>query len=279
MNPKKNKSKKMFGKKLVGISVLIIVIVLVFQTVVNYGVEITSYLLFPVQKKIYVLGNYLKDTSDAVTKYKKILKEDKILREKNIQYERAMEINRELLNENIKLRRILNIKERDNLDIKVAKINFRKHINLYEKFYIDLGSNDGIKKNMIVLSEDNKLIGRVSRVYGNYSIVKMITAENSNISALSSITNMLGIIRGSNEDDGTLYFEPNTFKNTLQIGEKLYTSGVSDIYPKGLYIGYISEIDDAKGDVFRSIKVRNDVDVLNLTDVMILMPRKKGEEK
>ena len=131
---------------------------------------------------------------------------------------------------------------------------------------------------MIVLSDDNKLIGRIGRVYSDYSVVDMITGENSNVSGLSD-SNMLGVVKGSNEDDGTLYFEPNTFQNTLHVGEKIYTSGISDIYPKGIYIGEIAQIDDVQGDVFRSIKVKNDVDVLNLNEVLILIPKDKKEEK
>ncbi|WP_410207624.1 rod shape-determining protein MreC [Fusobacterium sp.] len=271
-------SNNFFSKKLVIILLAIVFAFALFQGIVNYGVELISYVVFPIQKKIYEAGNYIKDTSDAVAKYKEILQENETLKEQNIKYERAMTCNRQLLNENIRLRRILNMKEEKELSIRVAKVNFKNHNNLYERFYIDLGKNDNIKKNMIVLSEDNKLVGKIGRVYSDYSVVDMITGENSNVSGLSE-SNMLGIIKGSNEDDGTLYFEPNTFQNTLHIGEKIYTSGVSDIYPKGIYIGEISEIDDARGDVFRSIKVKNDIDVLDLNEVLILIPQEIKEEK
>ena len=273
-----NNSNNFFSKKLVIILLGIVIAFALFQGIVNYGVEIISYVVFPVQKKIYEAGSYIKDTSDAVAKYKQILEENEVLKEQNIKYERAMTCNRQLLNENIRLRRILNMKEEKELNIRVAKVNFKNHNNLYERFYVDLGKKDNIKRNMIVLSEDNKLIGRIGRVYSDYSVVDMITGENSNVSGLSE-SNMLGIVKGSNEDDGTLYFEPNTFQNTLQVGEKIYTSGISDIYPKGIYIGEISEIDDARGDVFRSIKVKNDIDVLDLNEVLILIPEDRKEEK
>ncbi|MBM6876478.1 rod shape-determining protein MreC, partial [Fusobacterium mortiferum] len=65
----------------------------------------------------------------------------------------------------------------------------------------------------------------------------------------------------------------------IEIGEKIYTSGISEIYPKGLYIGKVSEIDEDNGELFRSIKVKNDIDILNMMEVLILMPEDKKEVK
>ena len=105
-------------------------------------------------------------------------------------------------------------------------------------------------------------------------MVDMITGENFNISALTE-NNMLGIAKGSNEGNGELYFEPNTFENTIKSGEKVYTSGISDIYPKGLYIGYISDINEDESEIFRSIKIKTDIDVLNLNEVLVIIPKEK----
>ena len=275
---KNSSSKKNFGRKLFVILFGVVGGFALFHGFVNSTVDFTSYLVFPIQKRIYSIGTSIKETSDAITKYKEVLEENKHLQAENIKYEQVVAYNNELLDENERLRKILGMKEENKLDIKVAKVNFRNQNNLYERFFIDLGSKDGMAPNMIVLTGDNKLIGKIGKVYNDYSVVDMITGENSNVSALSE-SNMLGIVKGSNEDDGTLYFEPNTFQNILQVGEKIYTSGISDIYPKGLYIGDISEIDEAQGDVFRSIKVKNDVDAIDISEVLILMPKTKKEEK
>mgnify|MGYP001317505269 CR=1 FL=1 len=47
-------------------------------------------------------------------------------------------------------------------DLRVARVNFRTPSNLYERFYIDLGKNDGMEKDMIVLSGKN-LIGKIGK--------------------------------------------------------------------------------------------------------------------
>lgn len=275
---RKNKSSRSAKRRKVYIAVVcIFFLLLIFKGVINHGVELVSYVVFPIQKKIYEIGDYIKRTKEAIVSYQEILEENQVLKNEQIKYDILLSYNEKILEENRRLQEILKIKEEKNLNLKVAKVNFRNPSNLYTRFYINLGKKDGVKKNMIVLSGET-LIGKVGRVYENYSIVDMITSENFNVSALTE-SQMLGIIKGSDEEDGTLYFEANTFQNNIEIGEKIYTSGISEIYPKGLYIGKVSEIDEDNGELFRSIKVKNDIDILNMMEVLILMPEDKKEVK
>lgn len=275
---RKNKSSRSAKRRKVYIAVVcIFFLLLIFKGAINHSVELVSYVVFPIQKKIYEIGDYIKRTKEAIVSYQEILEENQVLKNEQIKYDILLSYNEKILEENRRLQEILKIKEEKNLNLKVAKVNFRNPSNLYTRFYINLGKKDGVKKNMIVLSGET-LIGKVGRVYENYSIVDMITSENFNVSALTE-SQMLGIIKGSDEEDGTLYFEANTFQNNIEIGEKIYTSGISEIYPKGLYIGKVSEIDEDNGELFRSIKVKNDIDILNMMEVLILMPEDKKEVK
>lgn len=274
---KKKSSKNIKKRKRYIIFVFVVFFLVVFRSTVNSGVELLSYIVFPVQRKIYKIGNYIKETKEAVIKYRKILQENRDLKNEQIKYDMLVYYNQRISEENTRLRKILEIKEEKKLKVRVAKVIFRNHNNLYIRFYIDLGKKDGIKRNMIVLSEET-LIGKVGRVYENYSIVDMITSENINVSSITE-SQMLGLIKGSNEEDGTLYFEANTFQNNIIVGEKVYTSGISEIYPKGLYIGRVSEVDEDDSELFRSIKVKNDIDVLNMNEVLILMQDEEQREK
>ena len=275
---RKNKiSKSAKRRKIYIVSLCVLFLFLIFKGAINHGVELLSYIVFPIQKKIYQVGNYVKETKEAIISYQEILEENNQLKNEQIKYDMLVSYNEKLQEENTRLREILGIKEEKKLNLKVARVNFRNPSNLYVRFYISQGKKDGIKKNMIVLSGET-LIGKIGRVYEDYSIVDMITSENFNVSAITE-SQMLGIIKGSDEDDGTLYFEASTFQNSIVVGEKVYTSGISEIYPKGIYIGKVSKIDNSDGEIFRSIKVKNDIDILNMTEVLILMPEEKKEEK
>lgn len=275
---RKNKSSRSAKRKKIYLTIAgVFFVLLIFKGAINQGVELLSYVIFPIQKRIYAVGDYIRRTKEAIVSYQAILEENQVLKNEQIKYDILLSYNEKILEENRRLQEILKIKEEKNLNLKVAKVNFRNPSNLYTRFYINLGKKDGVKKNMIVLSGET-LIGKVGRVYENYSIVDMITSENFNVSALTE-SQMLGMIKGSDEEDGALYFEANTFQNNIELGEKVYTSGISEIYPKGLYIGKVSQIDEDNGELFRSIKVKNDIDILNMMEVLILMPEDKKEVK
>lgn len=272
------KKDKTSGKKtkILILFICIILILFFFRGIINSGVDKIGTIFFPIQKTIYNTGNYFKETSYAVTEYKHILEENKRLKNENVKLDMAIEFNKTLVEENKRLQELLKMKETVPLDLRVAKVNFRSPSNLYERFYINLGTKDGMQKNMIVLA-GKTLIGKIGKVYEDYSLVDMVTGENFNLSVLTE-SQMLGIAKGSDEGTGELYFEPNTFENTLQLGEKVYTSGISEIYPKGLYVGYISEIDQDESQIFRSIKIKTDLDILNLNEVLVIVPKEEKEK-
>lgn len=272
------KKDKTSGKKnkILFLFICIILILFFFRGIINSGVDKIGTIFFPIQKTIYNTGNYFKETSYAVTEYKHILEENKRLKNENVKLDMAIEFNKTLVEENKRLQELLKMKETVPLDLRVAKVNFRSPSNLYERFYINLGTKDGMQKNMIVLA-GKTLIGKIGKVYEDYSLVDMVTGENFNLSVLTE-SQMLGIAKGSDEGTGELYFEPNTFENTLQLGEKVYTSGISEIYPKGLYVGYISEIDQDESQIFRSIKIKTDLDILNLNEVLVIVPKEEKEK-
>lgn len=267
---RKKNSKGSIKNKLLIVLFSIFLVFVLFKGIVNSGVEIISYVVFPIQRQIYKIGNFFKESSEAVVSYKAILEENRTLKNEYVKYDMLLMYNKELSEENERLREILKMKEEKKLNIKVAKVNFRNPNNIYERFYIDLGKKDGIKKNYIVLAGEN-LIGKIGKVYDDYSIVDMITGENYSVSSLTE-NNNLGIVRGSNEGDGTLYFEANTFQENISVGEKIYTSGISEIYPKGIYLGKVSEVIENGAEVLKSVKVESGIDILNLAEVLILMP-------
>lgn len=257
--------------------IFVLLVAFFLRDIVNIGMGVVNNLLFPIQRKIYEVGNFIDDSKDAATNYKKILEENKKLKDENIKYNLILTQNKILEEENDRLREILELKSESKYEIKVAKVNFRTPTNLYEKFFIDLGTENGIKKDMLVFSQDI-LVGKISKVYNDYSLVEMITGENFSISAITE-SGMLGILKGSDEGDGSLYFEPNSFQGELTVGEEIYTSGISDIYPKGIFLGKISEFDNQEGELFRSIKVKNDMDIVDLKEVLIMLPKERKDRK
>lgn len=261
----KDKSQK---SKMPIVAIIILLMLFVFGGLIVKFTGFLSKVVFPVQEAIYQRGVYVKELGKTLLEYKRILDENKVLKAAKTRVEMLDSTNKNLIIENIRLKELLDMKQSVSMDFKVATVNFRKPENLYENFYINLGKDKNIEKDMVVFVDKN-VVGKVREVFDDYSIVDMLTGKNYSISAMSE-NNMLGVIKGSDEGDGTLYFEPNTFREDIRVGEKIYTSGISEIYPKGLYIGEVVEVNG--NEFFSSIKVKSEIDIINMTEVLIMVP-------
>lgn len=106
----------------------------------------------------------------------------------------------------------------------------------------------------MVVIHNNSLVGKIIKVYENFAEVSLITNDKIELSAKIKDKNYLGVISGSDDEDGLLTFRLTAPENTVEVGDEIYSSGISDIYPEGIYIGKIIEIDDT----FNNIKVEPD---------------------
>lgn len=229
------------SKVLNTIYVFIILMVVVFfaKDVFMYTMTEIEELFLPLQSRIYFLGKKAKESTESVINYKELLSENSKLKHTLVEKSLIEEKNQRLLEENNRLRELLDMKDHFKFKFKVGKISFQQTREMYESFAINIGEVDGIEKNMPVLFNES-LIGKVEKVFKNYSIVQMITFQDSIVSA-NAANDTVGIVKGNRSDE--LVFEPVSFHEAqLNVGDKVYTSGISDIYPKGLYIGEICEI-------------------------------------
>lgn len=252
---------------------MIFLVLVVFSLIFNrFLIEIKQFLdrtFLPVQSKIYTASESITEKSKVVFSYKDILAENEKLKKENMELKLLNSANEVIQKENERLVELLAMKETNTVikNIKFARVVFKDINNINSKFYIDLGEADGIEKNMIAVYNNN-LIGRISEVYEKNALVTMITDNNSRIS-VRSINNLLGIAQGNDIGENSMYFQPSTFEESLEVGDEILTSGLSEIYPEGLKIGTIEEINKSENNIFKSIKIKPEFNSKNLREVMV----------
>ena len=113
----------------------------------------------------------------------------------------------------------------------------------HSSFKIDKGTDDGLKVNMNVIAS-GWLVGIISETGSNYSIVKTITENNSNVSGMLIDTNETCIVQGDVELMDTGMIRVSHFKSDVVVrnGDKVVTSNISDRYLQGILIGYIKDV-------------------------------------
>lgn len=252
---------------------MIFLVLVVFSLIFNrFLIEIKQFLdrtFLPVQSKIYTASESITEKAKVVFSYKDILAENEKLKKENMELKLLNSANEVIQKENERLVELLAMKETNTVikNIKFARVVFKDINNINSKFYIDLGEADGIEKNMIAVYNNN-LIGRISEVYEKNALVTMITDNNSRIS-VRSINNLLGIAQGNDIGENSMYFQPSTFEESLEVGDEILTSGLSEIYPEGLKIGTIEEINKSENNIFKSIKIKPEFNSKNLREVMV----------
>lgn len=108
---------------------------------------------------------------------------------------------------------------------------------------VNRGKNHGIKKDNIAVF-GNMLVGKVSEVFSDFSFVTPITAPDTTVGIVTGNEDV-GMISGANALYRKNMCELSFFSNTAKFAqnETVYTSGMSDIYPRGMVIGKIKSKD------------------------------------
>ena len=257
-------------KILLPILAVIIVTVLIFNRLLFKLKDQIDKVALPIQSKVYNVANRAISIKDIIFSYEEIIAENENLKKENMELKIQKERNQKILEENERLLKLLEMKENSIYkgNLKFARVSFSDINNLNNKIFIDLGAEDGIKIDMITVYGDY-LVGKIVAVHNNYSEVELITNPNSIISA-KTMRDILGIARGSDEEDGLLYFQPSIVEDNLKEGDEIVTSGISDIYPESIKLGKIEKIDNKENYSYKMVTIKPGFESKDLREVIII---------
>ena len=190
-----------------------------------------------------------------------LLKTEANLFQLNLQKLRLLE------NENRELRKVLNIKNVIKNEIIVGEIVLPSHSNGVSQILINKGLDDGISLGSPVMNNQG-LIGQVVRVDKNLSTIKNITSNNFAISAVSESGAISTLVFGNGSPYLKIYRLPAYEK--LVVGDYLLTSGLDQIYPKGIKIGKVIKIIPTNNIQFNEIIVQPMTSPESFSQVMII---------
>ena len=117
---------------------------------------------------------------------------------------------------------------------------------------IDKGSTSGLAVGMPV-TDANGAIGQIIKCGPTSSTVRLITDENSAVSALVQSSRSQGVLSGS--VDGTLRLTRVRTDQMVEIGDTVVTSGLGGVFPKGLPLGTVLSVERTSGSMYYDIEV------------------------
>lgn len=128
------------------------------------------------------------------------------------------------------------------------------------------GSRDGIARDQAVITPRG-VVGRVIEAAPGAAKVQTILDPNSGVAALIQRTRVQGILVGDGESACRLDFVSDMAR--VDVGDVVVASGLDEIHPKGMILGVVSEVGEAR-DLTRHVKVRPEVDFQRLEEVLVL---------
>lgn len=140
--------------------------------------------------------------------------------------------------------------------------------NTHDIRLINRGSNQLVQRNYIVLRKEG-LVGRIQSVSPFQSSVQLITDQRSRISALIQRNRIRGLIYGTHQG---LEMRQINKQATIKIGDRVISSGLGGLYPKGLLIGWVREIRQQKHELFKTAILDSAVDFNLIEEVFVIVP-------
>ncbi|MBI3326759.1 MAG: rod shape-determining protein MreC [Nitrospinae bacterium] len=168
-----------------------------------------------------------------------------------------------------RLQRLLNFKEWLPPEMVATEVVGRDSNNWTEIIYINKGTRDGVSKGLAVVTHEG-LVGQVIHAAPMNSKVMLITDFRSGVDALVQRTRTSGVVAGRGRNVAELKFLP--VGADVQPGDRLISSGMGGVFPKGLIIGEVKGI-HLNGSQFQDVEVKPSIDFSRLEEVLVLVKR------
>ncbi len=243
------------------------------------GIVLT--ITYPIQYITYNVIEFVDETITIVKDNKKLLEQNKQLKsELDLLKIQLIEL-KNLENENLKLKNLLNFiqdlqkKSKRDLIFVSSKVIGYSGDNWINSIIIDVGNSSGIQEGDLVIA-NGYLVGIVSEVGQFSSSVLLVSNKNFKITCRTRKTREVCFFQGVDNKTGKLNFVKP--EQDIRIGDIIETTNL-DNKPSGIPIGVIKEVSYEEGNFFKDVKVKLFLYPYSLEYVVVLLNNRENDEK
>ncbi len=201
--------------------------------------------------------------------------ENRRLKRENDQLKNQLLLHQEGYLEGLRLQKLLTMKDQSDYVSMTARVIGMDQKSLIKTILINKGTSHGIRNGLPVINEQG-VLGRIIETSWHVSRVLLISDGNSNIDALVQGTRVQGMLQGSGAMRCMLKYIAKT--EEVKTGDLVVSSGMTEIFPKGLLLGTVIRADKKDSGLFQRIEVVPAVDFTRLEEVMVLMVAEKKKK-
>lgn len=174
----------------------------------------------------------------------------------------------ESLQENERLRSLLDFKERSTLNLRAAEGIATNPMPGVNSLLIDVGRNAALRKHMAVIN-DQGLVGKLVQVAERTSVVQLLLDRNVGAAVRFADCRADGITAWGGRE--SLLIEGVPASAPIHLGEKIITSGLDGVFPEGIPVGQVIQTELVPESLFLRVEAKPIVDFSVLEDVFVVL--------
>ncbi len=200
-----------------------------------------SVLVSPIQRLATLPLTLMQQAGEFFVTQTSLLEEKRTLQRQHGQDAVQLVQQQSLLQENLQLRNLLELKQRNPLTGQFAEIVYAERDVFRRKVLINKGSLAGVQPGQVVM-DDKGIVGQITRVFPWLSEVTLIT-EKDHAVPVQVLRNGLRSIAFGAGDISQLSLRYMPVSTDIQNGDILITSGIDGLYPPGIPVAKVEKIE------------------------------------
>ena len=235
---------------------------------------------FEIQAPLTVADSYAHDLQDfwsnRLRSKDELLQAGRDLAGLVAKYDFSVQQNQQLEADILRLENLLNLPPLPAFRLEPARVAQRDFSGWWQRFTIRKGKNFGLTVGAPVVFSGG-VVGRITEVHRYTAVVDLVTSPTFRLAASLAGDNRPISYQGGLNDSfkaprGTVEFVPLEFTTARNAPRRLVTSGLGGIFPAGLSIGEILNLELSADGLFKAGDVQLDERIGTLTEVTVLVP-------
>ncbi len=220
--------------------------------------------------RAYTIGfiGLMQNAFSVIPNVFELQRENRVLRQMNVNLTDEVSRLREARLENLKLRAMVGLKESGKYSLVTADVVAKSSMLLRNTLTLNVGETDGVKTDMPMISEAG-LVGKIIASSPHYSVGQIMFNRDFRASAKIERSRVDGIIAW--EGGEFLIMKNVPQKQDVIVGDIVLTSGYSNIFPPRIRIGRVVKVEERPTILFKDIVVEPSVDFTQLEQVFVAL--------
>jgi rod shape-determining protein MreC len=176
--------------------------------------------------------------------------------------------------ESLRLRALLELKDQLPLQTAAAEVIASSAGESSNCIFIGKGSDAGLTSDLAVITPEG-VVGKTIAVYSHSAQVLMLTDPSSGVGVMLEKTRIQGVLKGDGQNLCLIRYIMN--EEPVSPGETVLTSGLDQIYPKGLRVGTV--VATSAGNIYKNVEVKPAAELSRLETVLVVLKPNSVQEQ